>query len=114
MLVNKYYLDYLYTDIIVGGIKGPIAQAAYWFNQNVIDGVVNGAGVGVGRAPASCVYDNIDQGVVDGVVNGSGARRGGAGPGPPHDPDRQGAAVRRAALRRRRRCSPRVFVYRQL
>ena len=25
-------------------IKGPIARAVYWFNQNVIDGVVNGAG----------------------------------------------------------------------
>ena len=25
-LVNKYYLDVLYTNIIVGSIKGPIAQ----------------------------------------------------------------------------------------
>ncbi len=30
----------LYTDIIVGGIKGPIARMAYWINQNVIDVVV--------------------------------------------------------------------------
>ena len=44
VLENKYYLDHLYTDIIVGGVKGPIARAAYWFNQNVIDGVVNGVG----------------------------------------------------------------------
>ena len=49
LLVNKYYLDHLYTDVIVGGIKGPIARAAYWFNQNVIDGVVNGVGRGAGR-----------------------------------------------------------------
>ena len=41
VLVNKYYFDHLYTDIIVGDIKGPIARASYWFNQNVIDGVVN-------------------------------------------------------------------------
>ncbi len=27
LLVNKYYLDHLYTDIIVGGTKGPIAEA---------------------------------------------------------------------------------------
>ena len=40
-LENKYYLDHLYTDIIVGCIREPIARAAYWFNQNVIDGVVN-------------------------------------------------------------------------
>ena len=44
VLENKYYLDHLYTDVIAGGIKGPIAQAAYWFNQNVIDGIVNGVG----------------------------------------------------------------------
>ena len=48
VLVNKYYLDCLYTDVIVGAVKGPIARAAYWFNQNVLDGVVNGAGDGVG------------------------------------------------------------------
>ena len=35
VLVNKYYLDWLYTDVIVGAVKGPIARAAYWFNQNV-------------------------------------------------------------------------------
>ena len=28
VLENKYYLDWLYTDVIVGGIKGPIARAA--------------------------------------------------------------------------------------
>ena len=38
-LVNKYYLDVLYTDVIVAGIKGPIADGVYWFNQNVIDNV---------------------------------------------------------------------------
>jgi NADH-quinone oxidoreductase subunit L len=71
-LENKYYLDVLYTDMIVGSIKGPIARAAYWFNQNVIDGVVNGVGVG-SRYVAQFVYDYIDQGVVDGAVNGVGA-----------------------------------------
>ena len=45
VLENKYGLDVLYTDFIVGGVKGPIARASYWFNQNVIDGVVNGVGV---------------------------------------------------------------------
>ena len=52
MLVNKYYLDWLYTDVIAGGIKGPIARATYWFNQNVIDGVVNGAAE-LARSPGS-------------------------------------------------------------
>ena len=44
VLVNKYYLDYLYTDIMAGGVKGPVAKATYWFDQNVIDGIVNGVG----------------------------------------------------------------------
>ena len=68
-LVNKYYLDRLYEGVIVAGIKGPIGRAAYWFNMNVIDGVVNGVGKGatvLGRV----VYRDIDQLVVDGAVNG--------------------------------------------
>ena len=43
-LVMKYYLDVLYTDIIVGSIKGAIANGVYWVNQNVIDNVLNYAG----------------------------------------------------------------------
>ena len=45
-LVNKYYLDYLYEKVIVAGIKGPIAAGVYWFNQNVIDNVLNYTGQG--------------------------------------------------------------------
>ncbi len=67
-LVNKYYLDYLYTDVIVGSIKAPIARASYWINQNVIDAVLNAAGVGARRV-GQFTYDVIDQEVVDGAVN---------------------------------------------
>src|SRR4051812_944470 len=70
-LVNKYYLDDLYTDGIVGSIKGPIAQGAYWINQNVIDAVVNACGIGA-RAVGNFTYNIIDQKVVDGAVNGTG------------------------------------------
>jgi len=80
VLVEKYYLDRLYTDIIVGSVKGPIAKAVYWFNQKGIDGVVNAAGTGAvigGR----WIYDHIDQDVIDGVVNGSGAAAEGSGQG---------------------------------
>jgi NADH-quinone oxidoreductase subunit L len=70
-LENKYGLDVLYTDYIVGGTKGPIARASYWVNQNVIDGVVNAVGV-ASRAVAGVTYRDVDQRVVDGVVNGSG------------------------------------------
>ena len=72
LLENKYFLDRLYTDMIVGGIKGPVARGAYWINQRVIDGVVNAVGIG-SRAVANFTYDVIDQKMVDGVVNGTGA-----------------------------------------
>jgi NADH-quinone oxidoreductase subunit L len=79
-LVNKYYLDKLYTDVIVGAVKGPIARAAYWFNQKGIDGVINGAGTTAVKS-GRWVYDKIDQGVIDGAVNGSGVAAGGTGGG---------------------------------
>jgi NADH-quinone oxidoreductase subunit L len=78
VLVNKYYFDVLYTDIITGSVKGPIARAANWFNQNVLDGIVDGAGIGA-RKSGEWVYRNIDQGIVDTVVNGSGATAEGTG-----------------------------------
>jgi NADH-quinone oxidoreductase subunit L len=77
-LDNKYYLDTLYTDGVVGSIKGPVARAAYWTNQNVLDGVVNGVGV-ASRGLANFVYDVIDQRVVDGAVNGAGLSAEGGG-----------------------------------
>ncbi len=71
-LVNKYFLDHLYTGVIVKAVKGPLARATYWSNQRIIDGAVNTAGrssVAAGRA----VYDRIDQGLIDNViVDGSG------------------------------------------
>ncbi|MEZ5231570.1 MAG: hypothetical protein R2749_02510 [Acidimicrobiales bacterium] len=32
----------MYTDVIVGFVRSPLARAANWFNQNVLDGIVNG------------------------------------------------------------------------
>ncbi|MGH9148959.1 MAG: NADH-quinone oxidoreductase subunit 5 family protein, partial [Acidimicrobiales bacterium] len=78
LLDNRYYLDTLYTGVVVGGLKGPVARGAYWVNQRVLDGVVNGAGVGA-RGVARWVYDVIDQKVVDGLVNGAGATAGESG-----------------------------------
>jgi NADH-quinone oxidoreductase subunit L len=69
-LVNKYYFDHLYTDVIVAGTKGPVARGVNWVNQNVIDGVVNGAGR-LATASGRWVYTHVDQQVVDGAVNGS-------------------------------------------
>ena len=71
VLEKKYGLDILYTDVIAGGVKGPIAKATYWFNQNVIDGFVNLV-ASTARSTGKWVYKYIDQGVVDNVVKGSG------------------------------------------
>ena len=70
-LVNKYYLDALYENVIVRSIAHPISRGAYWINQNILDGIVNGAGTSA-KTVAGWVYRNVDQKLVDGAVNGSG------------------------------------------
>jgi NADH-quinone oxidoreductase subunit L len=78
LLINKYYLDALYEKVIVKAVAGPIASAAYWFNQNVLDGILH-AVAAVSRVFSGWVYRNIDQRVVDGTVNNSGKATKGAG-----------------------------------
>jgi NADH-quinone oxidoreductase subunit L len=70
LLANKYYLDDLYERGVVSSIAGPIAKAAYWFNQNVLDGILHGIAKAA-RAIALVVYRDIDQRLVDGTVNAS-------------------------------------------
>jgi NADH-quinone oxidoreductase subunit L len=70
-LVNKLYLDDLYEKVIVHAVAHPIAKAAYWTNQHVLDGIVNGVGRAA-RVVGNWVYRNVDQRVVDGAVNASG------------------------------------------
>jgi NADH-quinone oxidoreductase subunit L len=77
-LVNKYYLDALYEKVIVHGIAHPIAAAAYWTNQHILDAIVNAFGIG-GRKTGDWIYKNVDQRVVDGAVNGSGTLARGSG-----------------------------------
>jgi NADH-quinone oxidoreductase subunit L len=77
-LANRYYLDHLWTGGVVGGIKGPIARATYWFNQNVLDGIVNGVGT-TAKVGGAWIYKWIDQGAIDGTVNGSGTGAEGLG-----------------------------------
>ncbi len=70
-LENKYYLDHLYTDVIAGSVKGPLARGSDWFNQHVLDGIVNGT-ASMFRRLSGVVYRGIDQFVIDGLVDGSG------------------------------------------
>jgi NADH-quinone oxidoreductase subunit L len=50
-------------------IKGASARASYWFDQHVVDGVVNGVGRGT-RVLAKFTYEKLDQRGVDGAING--------------------------------------------
>jgi NADH-quinone oxidoreductase subunit L len=72
VLERRYYLDDLYTDLIVRtAIRDKLAPAAYWTNQSIIDRIVYGVGVGVNRL-GQLVYDFGDQRGIDAGVNGIG------------------------------------------
>ena len=70
LLVNKYYLDDFYEKVIVRTVAYPISRAAYWFNQNILDGILHGFANNT-RKISEWVYKNVDQRVVDGTVNNS-------------------------------------------
>ena len=78
LLQRKYYLDDFYGAAIVRPIRDVVSKAMYWINQNVLDGLVNGAAA-ASRATAKGLYNVVDQKVIDGAVNGAGitTRRGG-------------------------------------
>lgn len=78
ILENKYYFDWLYTTVITGFVKGPLARAANWFNQNVIDAIVNAVGKGT-AAFGRFVYKYIEQPVVDGGVQRAAEATSGLG-----------------------------------
>ncbi|MBX7159199.1 MAG: NADH-quinone oxidoreductase subunit L [Acidimicrobiia bacterium] len=67
-LANKYFLDHLYGGIVYG-IRKPIADACYWFNQNVIDQVLNLTAAGTLELGKGTYL--FDQNVLDGFYNGS-------------------------------------------
>ncbi|MGQ0680143.1 MAG: NADH-quinone oxidoreductase subunit L [Actinomycetota bacterium] len=78
MLENKYYLDDIYMKGIVRPIRDRLSVISYWINQNVIDRVVNTAGVataGFGQV----MYRDIDQSMIDGFVNGLAGFAGAVG-----------------------------------
>jgi NADH-quinone oxidoreductase subunit L len=70
VLENKYGFDKAFVDGVAHSVAGPIAVGAYWTNQHIIDGVVNGTAAVV-RESAPVVYRYVDQGAIDGTYNGS-------------------------------------------
>jgi NADH-quinone oxidoreductase subunit L len=69
VLLNKYYVDTVYGKAVAGGALRA-GRALSWFDDYVIDGLVNGSAAAVRRAAAAS--EAFDSGVVDGAVNGVG------------------------------------------
>ena len=74
---NKYFMDDFYLGGIVRPIQYRLSKGAYWFNQHVIDAVVNGSARG--SLAASRGAYGIDQHVVDSAVNGAAGITGWSG-----------------------------------
>jgi NADH-quinone oxidoreductase subunit L len=70
ILQHRYYIDDFYMAAIVLPVRDRLSAAVYWFNQNVLDGLVNGAAVVAYRLSAVIMW--IDRNVIDGAVNGAG------------------------------------------
>jgi NADH-quinone oxidoreductase subunit L len=66
---NAYYLDNFYLKYIVRPVQYTWARAAYWTNQHILDGAVDGAALGT-VATSKFTYNTLDQEVVDFAVNG--------------------------------------------
>jgi len=77
-VANKYYLDDLYLKGVVRPVQYTLARAAYWFNNHVLDAVVNGTATGT-IAGSRFTYTVIDQHVVDFAVNGAAGLTGWSG-----------------------------------
>jgi NADH-quinone oxidoreductase subunit L len=69
VLLNKYYVDSFYGQAVAGGalLAGRVLS---WFDDRVIDGLVNGSAALVRRVSAAS--EAFDSGIVDGAVNGVG------------------------------------------
>lgn len=65
-LLNKWYFDELYQAVVINGTLG-LTRAMRWFDNTIIDGVVNGAGWAT--RGTSFVSGKFDTYVVDGLVN---------------------------------------------
>ena len=74
---NRYYIDAFYMRAIVYPTRDTLSAGVYWFNQNVLDAIVNGAAT-VTRALSRGVAW-FDRTVIDGIINGLGGLTESAG-----------------------------------
>jgi NADH-quinone oxidoreductase subunit L len=76
-LLNRYYIDDFYMRWIVYPVRDTWSGGVYWFNQHILDGIVNGAAAlsrGLSRVVAW-----FDRNVIDGAVNGAAGIAGQTG-----------------------------------
>ncbi|TVR16843.1 MAG: NADH-quinone oxidoreductase subunit L [Balneolaceae bacterium] len=73
---NKWYFDEIYNRVFVNG-SHVIMKALRWFDETIIDGIVNGAAT-VTQLFAS-ISGWIDTNIVDGLVNGTASTANRAG-----------------------------------
>jgi NADH-quinone oxidoreductase subunit L len=76
-LLNRYYIDAFYMTAIIYPVRDKVSAAVYWFNQNVLDSIVNGAAA-LARGLSKAV-SWFDRNVIDGTVNGAAAAAGEGG-----------------------------------
>ena len=74
--LNKWYFDEIYDKVFVGGIHS-LMKALRWFDENIIDGIVNGSATVV--RGISSISGWIDNNIVDGLVNATAASADRAG-----------------------------------
>ena len=74
---HRYYIDAFYMRAIIYPIRDTCSAGVYWFNQTILDGVVNGMAA-LARGLSAVVYW-FDRNVIDGAVNalGMGAEESG-------------------------------------
>ena len=65
---NLWYFDEIYNKVFVGGVMA-LMKILRWFDENIVDGIVNGSAV-VTQA-FSAISGWIDNNIVDGLVNGT-------------------------------------------
>jgi NADH-quinone oxidoreductase subunit L len=70
VLEHRYYIDALYMNAIVYPVRDKLSAAVYWTNQNILDGIVNGAAA-LARGLSGVVMW-FDRNIVDGFINGLG------------------------------------------
>jgi NADH:ubiquinone oxidoreductase subunit 5 (subunit L)/multisubunit Na+/H+ antiporter MnhA subunit len=77
VLDHRFYIDAFYMRAIIYPVRDRLSAAVYWFNQHVLDGVVNG--MGKTARGLSQVVNLFDHDVIDGAVNGIAGTAGFSG-----------------------------------